>query len=109
MLQATCSWSGWQKLSYGTLQVAAAAILVAASATGAGAAHADVCGYAGGPYIGVNDCTEIGHDVQIGADVVGAAVVADTADAAAQAAAGRPPCYTRDGVPYYTPGDSPCF
>ena len=87
----------------------AATILVAASATGAGAAHADVCGYAGGPYIGVNYCTEIGHDVQIGADVVGAAVVADTADAAAQAAAGRPPCYTRDGVPYYTPGDAPCF
>ena len=30
------------------------------------------------------------------------------ADAVAQAASGRPPCYTPAGVPYYTPGDSPC-
>ena len=72
-------------------------------------AHADVCGSVGGPRLDVNGCTDIGHDVEIGADVVGAAVVADAADAAAQAAAGRPPCYTRDGVPYYTPGDDPCF
>ena len=90
-------------------RLCAAAILVAASVAGAGPAYADVCGYAGGPYIGGDGCTEIGRDVEIGADVVGAAVVADAADAAGQAASGRPPCYTRDGVPYYTPGDSPCF
>ena len=90
-------------------RLCAAAILVAASVAGAGPAYADVCGYAGGHYIGGDGCTEIGRDVEIGADVVGAAVVADAADAAGQAASGRPPCYTRDGVPYYTPGDSPCF
>jgi hypothetical protein len=27
----------------------------------------------------------------------------------AAAAAGRPPCYTPQGVPYYTPGDAPCY
>jgi hypothetical protein len=89
--------------------VCAAVMLMAAWVAGTGPAHADVCGYAGGPVGGVNGCTEIGRDVEIGADVVGAAIVADAADAAAQAAAGRPPCYTRDGVPYYTPGDAPCF
>jgi len=43
-------------------------------------AHADVCGGVGGPRLDVNGCTEVGHDVEIGADVVGAAVVADAAD-----------------------------
>ncbi len=59
-------------------------------------AHADVCGYADDPFIGVST---------IGDDVEGAAVVAEAADAAAQAALATP----RDGVPYYTPGDAPCF
>lgn len=35
--------------------------------------------------------------------------VAEFDDAAAQAAAGRPPCLTPAGVPYYTPGDAPCY
>ncbi|HTY29536.1 MAG TPA: hypothetical protein VMD51_15550 [Mycobacterium sp.] len=90
-----------------------AAVLLAVGAATApvvvAPAHADVCGNVGGPHLDVNGCTEIGHDVEIGADVLGAVVVADAADTAAQAAAGRPPCYTRDGVPYYTPGDDPCF
>ena len=30
-------------------------------------------------------------------------------EAAAQAAAGQPPCYTPAGVPYYTPGADPCY
>jgi hypothetical protein len=64
-------------------------------------AYADVYGSIGGPHLEVNGCTEIGHDVEIGADVVGAAAVADAVDAAAQAAAGRPPGYT--------PGDAPCL
>lgn len=87
----------------------AAILLALGSAVAPAPAHADVCGSIGGPRLDINGCTEIGRDVEIGADVVGAAVVADAADAAAQAAAGRPPCYTRDGVPYYTPGDDPCF
>ena len=45
-------------------RLCAAAILVAASVAGAGPAYADVCGYAGGPYIGGDGCTEIGRDVE---------------------------------------------
>jgi len=33
---------------------------------------------------------------------------ADEVDEARQRAEGLPPCYTREGVPYYTPGDAPC-
>lgn len=65
------------------------------------AAHADTCTVYG--------CVDVGPLVEVGNDVeVGAAVVADAADAVAQAASGRPPCYTPAGVPYYTPGDDPC-
>jgi hypothetical protein len=33
---------------------------------------------------------------------------ADALSEAQQRAEGRPPCYTPDGVAYYTPGDAPC-
>lgn len=39
---------------------------------------------------------------------VGSIAVADGADEERQRAEGLPPCYTSAGVPYYTPGDSPC-
>jgi hypothetical protein len=35
--------------------------------------------------------------------------IATDDDAAAQAASGQPPCYTPQGVPYYTPGLDPCY
>lgn len=69
------------------------------------AAQADVCGDVGGRHVSVGGCTDVAGDVAAGAVVAGAAT-AD--DAAAQAAAGQPPCYTPQGVPYYTPGDAPC-
>lgn len=28
---------------------------------------------------------------------------------AAQVASGQPPCYTPQGVPYYSPGSDPCY
>jgi hypothetical protein len=65
-------------------------------------AHADVCGDVGGRHVDVGGCTNIAGDV-----AVGTAVAADD-DAAAQAAAGQPPCYTATGVPFYTPGSDPC-
>lgn len=65
-------------------------------------AHADVCGDVGGRHVDVGGCTDIAGDV-----AVGTAVAADD-DAAAQAAAGQPPCYTPAGVPFYTPGSDPC-
>lgn len=66
------------------------------------AAHADVCGSVGGRHVSAGGCTNVAGDAAV------AAAVAAPEDAAAQAAAGRPPCYTPAGVPYYTPGDLPC-
>ena len=83
----------------------AAVIMGALPLVGTPAAHADVCGDVGGRHVNVGGCTDVAGDVAAGAVVAGAAT-AD--DAAAQAAAGQPPCYTPQGVPYYTPGDAPC-
>ncbi|HNF05234.1 MAG: hypothetical protein H6522_05650 [Mycolicibacterium sp.] len=81
--------------------LATAVLPVALGIASAPAAHADTCEGPG--------CVDLGPLVEVGNDVeVGAAVFADAADAVAQAASGRPPCYTPAGVPYYTPGDSPC-
>ncbi len=63
---------------------------------------ADVCADAGGRHVDVAGCTNVGNDVAVGVAVAG------DDEAAAQAAAGQPPCYTPSGVPYYTPGDAPC-
>lgn len=71
------------------------------------AAQADVCGDVGGRHVSVGGCSDVGRDVAVGAAVAGATAAPE--DAAAQAAAGRPPCYTPAGVPYYTPGDLPCY
>ncbi len=64
--------------------------------------RADVCADAGGRHVDVGGCTNVGSDVAVGVAVAG------DDEAAAQAAAGQPPCYTPTGVPYYTPGDAPC-
>ncbi len=64
--------------------------------------HADVCGDVGGRHVDVGGCTHIAGDIAAGT------VVAESDDAAAQAAAGQPPCYTPSGVPYYTPDGDPC-
>lgn len=81
-----------------------AAAVTAATLLLAPVAHADVV---------VGPDIVIGPDVEVGPGIAdpepaGAVPVADAFDAAAQAAAGRPPCLTHDGVPYYTPGDAPC-
>jgi hypothetical protein len=67
-----------------------------------GISKADVCADAGGRHVDVGGCTDVARDAAVGG------VVAGTDDAAAQAAAGQPPCYTPAEVPYYTPGDAPC-
>ncbi|MCV7178582.1 hypothetical protein [Mycolicibacterium sphagni] len=46
----------------------------------------------------------VGPNVQVGPGIT----FADPLDAAAQAAAGREPCFSPDGSTYYTPGDAPC-
>ena len=61
-------------------------------------AHADVCGDVGGRHVSVGGCT----------DPAATVATANDAEAAAQAANGQPPCYTAEGVPYYTPNGDPC-
>lgn len=73
--------------------VTAAAVQI----TIAPAAHANYCPVTGGgTYPNVLDCP------------IGSIAGADAVDEAKQRLEGRPPCYTREGVPYYTPGDAPC-
>ncbi|MGX9670292.1 hypothetical protein [Mycobacterium sp. HM-7] len=62
-------------------------------------AGADVCASAGGRHFSAGGCTNIAGDVAVG-----------TAIAAAHEpyVTGEVPCYTVEGVPYYTPPGAPC-
>ena len=77
------------------IAAATAAVPVVATPT----AQADVCAGARGRHVGVGGCTNIAGDV-----------VAGTAIAAADTpyVYGEVPCYTVEGVPYYTPPGDPC-
>ena len=82
-----------KKFSVTLLATAAAAALQISIAP---AAHADNCADEGYSYRYPDLCP------------VASIAVADELDEARQRAEGRPPCYTPEGVPYYTPGDAPC-
>lgn len=82
-----------KKFSIGLLATAIAAALQISIAP---AAHAD-CIDEGYAYTHPALCPEA------------SVLVADAEDEARQRAEGLPPCYTREGVPYYTPGDAPCL
>jgi hypothetical protein len=56
-----------------------------------GISKADVCADAGGRHVDVGGCTDVARDAAMGVAVAG------SDDAAAQAAAGQPPCYTPRG------------
>jgi len=81
-----------------------AAVLFAAMAMAvtpvaiAPAAEADVCAAAGGRHFAAGGCTNIAGD---------AAAVA-IASSHAPYVPGEIPCYTVQGVPYYTPPGQPC-
>jgi hypothetical protein len=98
MSQMIRSWTA------GLGMVVALAAVPAAVATiqTPGVSKADVCADAGGRHVDVGGCTDVAGDAAV------AGAVAGSDDAAAQAAAGQPPCYTPAGVAYYTPGDAPC-
>lgn len=84
----------------------AAALVVAPSP-----ARADDCGAAAAAQ-DATGCVAVSPDVMVGPGIeLSPGVVPPVAspdDAANQAAAGRPPCLTGNGVPYYTPADMPC-
>jgi len=61
-------------------------------------ANADVCSAAGARHFSVGDCTNIAGD---------AAAVAIVAQLVPYYP-GEIPCYTAEGVPYYTPDDYSC-
>ena len=63
------------------------------------AAQADVCAGAGGRHVAIGGCTNVVGDVARGVAIASA----DT-----PYVYGEIPCYTVEGVPYYTPPGDPC-
>lgn len=85
-----------KKLAAALLTAGAAAL---ASIAVAPVAQADICAGAGGRHVSVGGCTDIAGDVARGAAI---------ASAATPYVPGEVPCYTVEGVPYYTPPGDPC-
>jgi hypothetical protein len=62
-------------------------------------ANADICAGARGRHVGVGGCTNVVGDVATGVAI---------AAATDPYIPGEIPCYTEEGVPYYTPPGDPC-
>jgi hypothetical protein len=96
---------GWQKeeRNYEMKKLAAALLTAMAMAVVpvaiAPVGHAEICAGADGRHFAAGGCSHIAGDVAVGAAI---------------AAADHPywpgqiPCYTVEGVPYYTPDGDPC-
>ena len=84
-----------KKLAAALLTVGAAAVAPIAIAP---VAQAEICAGAHGRHVGVGGCTNIAGDV---------AAVA-IASSAVPYVPGEVPCFTVEGVPYYTPPGDPC-
>jgi hypothetical protein len=85
-----------KKLAAVLITAAAAAVVPVAIAP---AAQADICAGAHGRHVGVGGCTNIAGDVATGVAI---------AAATDPYVPGEIPCYTVEGVPYYTPPGDPC-
>jgi len=85
-----------KKLAAALLTVTAAAISPIVVAP---VADADICAGARGRHVGVGGCTNVVGDVATGVAI---------ASAADPYVPGEVPCYTVEGVPYYTPPGDPC-
>lgn len=82
-------------------------------------AQADVCGDVGGRHVSVGGCTDVARD--IAAPIVAGAAVVGVDDWArygfdqaypysmVPAFPGEQPCISPAGLPYYTPGNAPCY
>jgi hypothetical protein len=62
-------------------------------------ADADICAGADGRHFAAGGCTNIAGDVAVGTAIAAAHV---------PYVPGEVPCYTVEGVPYYTPPSQPC-
>jgi hypothetical protein len=103
---AIIAWAGQQEeydmkkaIALIAMAMAVAPVAMAPVATVAPVAHADVCAGAHGRHVAAGGCTDIAGDVATGAAI---------ASATDPYWAGEPPCYTVEGVPYYTPDGDPC-
>jgi hypothetical protein len=85
------------KLAAGFLMVIAMAV---APVVIAPVAHADICAGAHGRHFAAGGCTP-----GIAGDVIAGAAIAAATDPYVP---GEVPCYTVEGVPYYTPPGDPC-
>lgn len=72
---------------------------VAAPVAVAPSAQADICAGAHGRHVAAGGCTNIAGDVATGAAI---------AAATDPYFPGEQPCYTVEGVPYFTPDGDPC-
>jgi hypothetical protein len=72
-------------------------------------ANADICAGVHGRFVGVAGCgAPIAH-IATGAAIVGGAAAGVAIESAAVPyVPGEVPCYTVEGVPYYTPPGQPC-
>ncbi len=87
-----------------TVTLLAAAAVTGATLAGtplaiAPSAGADVCADAGGRHFSAGGCTDVAGDVATGAAIAAAHV---------PYVPGEVPCYTVEGVPYFTPPGDPC-
>jgi hypothetical protein len=73
--------------------------MAAAPLAVAPAANADVCAGAQGRHVAVGGCTDVAGRVANGVAI---------ASATDPYVPGEVPCYTVEGVPYYTPPGDPC-
>jgi hypothetical protein len=78
---------------FATTAMAASPLVVAP------AAQADICAGAGGRHVAVGGCTNVAGDVARGVAI---------ASSDNPYIPGEIPCYTVEGVPYYTPPGAPC-
>jgi hypothetical protein len=85
------------KILVGTLLTAMA--MAVAPVAMAPVAGADVCAGATGRHVAVGGCSHIAGDVAAGVAI---------ASATDPYIPGEVPCYTVEGVPYYTPPGQPC-
>ena len=81
------------------------------------AAQADICGDIGGRHVSVGGCTPGLAGDAIDAAVAGTAIASldrfgfpgNYATSEIPSFPGEAPCISPTGLPYYTPGDAPCY
>ena len=90
-------WQFWPAL--GSCRLLTAMATAVAPVVIAPVADADICAGAHGRHFAAGGCTNIAGDVAVGTAIAASHV---------PYVPGEVPCYTVEGVPYYTPPGDPC-